>query len=160
MYSIKYTYTIDANYYQIFRFFSISVGKTTRFGDVRPGDPFEWTPDGIDPWFILPTSFWLLCSYKFCYVYKCLLHLLHVLTSILYIDLYIKLYIRICTSRGKSTAPNQKLKVAAIAGADHRAYDCIRGCHCTSGFSRNLGRGSRVPWDGSEMYRLMRELKI
>ena len=94
MYSIKCEYTIDANIinYQIFRFFSISVEKRTRFGDVRPGDPFEWTPDGIDPWFILPTSFWLLCSYKLCDVYKCLLHLLHVLTSILYIDLYINFF--------------------------------------------------------------------
>ena len=76
--------------------------------------------------------------------------------------------IHTCTSRGmyqficvgpKSPPPTKKFEVAAIAGADHRAYDCIRGCHCTSGFFHQQKPGRGVPCDGSEMYRLRRELR-
>ena len=83
---IKYEYIKGTNMIKYSDSSASLLGREHVSVTLRPGDPCEWTPDGIDPWFILPTSFWLLCSYKLCYVYKCLLHLL---TSILYMDLYI-----------------------------------------------------------------------
>lgn len=64
-----------------------------------------WWHRFIDPWFILPTSFWLLCSCKLCYVYECLFHLL----LVYYISTQIW-YIRTSTSRCKSPPPNQTVE--------------------------------------------------